>query len=156
MAMGILIQRKFLTYGSTKTIDTNIENVGNLAQWAYSGGSVTYKSDRAEARTNGSARNIVATKPIDLSNYNTIRIYGNLMTDYGSEALAVWFGVLKNGVLANPPSYAPNNSFLASKRIASLRDGNYIEVDVSQIKGSYNIGTYGIGNYDVYKFELIK
>lgn len=155
MAMGILIQRKFLTGGS-KTIDTNIGNVGNLTQWAYQGGSVTYKSDKAEARTNGTARNIVATKLIDLSRYNTIRIYGNLLSEYSSESLAVWFGALKNEVLTNPPSYMPNNSFLASKRIASLRNGNYIEVDVSQIKGSYNVGTYGIGNYDVYKFELIK
>ena len=154
MAIGILIYKKTLNEG-VKIIDTNIGNVSNLTQWAYQGGSVTYKSDRAEARTNGTARNIVATKPINLSNYNIARIYGNLTFDYSAETLAVWFGVLKNGVLANPPSYAPNNSFFASKRIANLRNGNYIDVDISKIKGSYNVGTYGIGNYDVYKFELI-
>lgn len=154
MAIGILIHKKTLAE-VVKIINTNIGNVSNLTQWAYQGGSVTYKSDKAEARTNGTARNIVATKPINLSSYNTIRIYGNLTSEYGNESLAVWFGVLKQEVLPNPPAYMPNNSFLASKRISSLRAGNYIEVDISTIKGSYNIATYGIGNYDVYKFELI-
>lgn len=154
MAMGILIHRKLLTKG-VKIIETNIGNISNLTKWAYQGGSVTYKSDKAEARTNGTARNIVSTKLINLSSYNAIRIYGNLTSEYSNASLAVWFGVLKQEVLPNPPAYMPNNSFLASKRISSLRVGNYIEVDVSKVKGSYNIGAYGIGNYDVYKFELI-
>lgn len=135
---------------------TNEGNKGNLTDWTYAGASVTYKADRAEARTNGSSRNIVATKPIDLSRYSRIRLYGNLISDYTSENLAVRFGVLKKEVISNPTGYNPNASFLASKRIMGLKDGEYIEVDINQINGQYNIGTYGIGSYDTYKFELLK
>ena len=136
--------------------ETNIENKDNLIQWAYTGATVTFRADKAEARTSNTARNIIATKTIDLTNYSRIRLYGKFISENTQEAYYVRFGVLKKEVISNPTGYNPNVSFLASKRIMGLKDGEYIEVDISQIRGQYNIGTYGIGNYDTYKFELLK
>lgn len=137
-------------------IRTNIGNKDNLIQWTYAGATVTFRADKAEARTSNNARNIIATKPIDLTNYSRIRLYGKFISEHTQEVYYVRFGVLKKEVISNPTGYNPNASFLASKRIMGLKDGEYIEVDISQINGQYNIGTYGIGNYDTYKFEILK
>lgn len=135
-------------------IPTNEGNKENLIDWAYQGGSVSYKVDRAEARTNNNARNMLATKPIDLSQYSRVRIYGKLFTENGNSMYYVYFGVIKSEVIANPPGTNPNQAFYASRRLAGI-DG-YIELDISQINGMYSVGTYGIGDYDIYKFELLR
>lgn len=137
-------------------IETNAGNKDNLIQWTYAGATVTFRADKVEVRTSNNARNIIATKPIDLTNYSRIRLYGKFISEYTQEVYYVRFGVLKKEVISNPTGYNPNASFLASKRIMGLKDGEYIEVDINQINGQYNIGTYGIGSYDTYKFELLK
>lgn len=137
-------------------IETNAGNKDNLIQWTYAGATVTFRADKAEVRTSNNARNIIATKPIDLTNYSRIRLYGKFISEHTQEVYYVRFGVLKKEIISNPTGYNPNASFLASKRIMGLKDGEYIEVDINQINGQYNIGTYGIGSYDTYKFELVK
>lgn len=141
-------------------INTNIANKSKFIARQFMDSSITFKEDRVEARFgSGGGRELIATKAIDLSKFSRIRMYGKFIgepTGLGNSLsiFAGYFGVIKPEVMDNPMSYNPNVAFVASKRIVGL-DG-YIELDISNIKGQYNVGAYGYCGWDTYKFELLR
>lgn len=141
-------------------INTNIANKSKFIARQFMDSSITFKEDRVEARFgSGGGRELIATKAIDLSQFSRIRMYGKFIGEPtglgdGLRFYAGFFGVIKPEVMDNPMSYNPNVAFVASKRIVGL-DG-YIELDISNIKGQYNVGAYGYCGWDTYKFELLR
>lgn len=139
------------------TINTNIANKANFIARQFMDSSITFKEDRVEARFgSGGGRELIATKPIDLSQFSRVRMYGKFVAEptAAGVAYAGYFGVIRPEVMDNPMSYNPNVAFVASKRIVGL-DG-YIELDISNIKGQYNVGAYGYCAWDTYKIEVLK
>lgn len=141
-------------------INTNIANKSKFIARQFMDSSIIFKEDRVEARFgSGGGRELIATKAIDLSQFSRIRMYGKFIGEPtglgdGLRFYAGFFGVIKPEVMDNPMSYNPNVAFVASKRIVGL-DG-YIELDISNIKGQYNVGAYGYCGWDTYKFELLR
>ena len=141
-------------------INTNIANKSKFIARQFMDSSITFKEDRVEARFgSGGGRELIATKAMDLSQFSRIRMYGKFIgepTGLGNSLsiFAGYFGVIKPEVMDNPMNYNPNVAFVASKRIVGL-DG-YIELDISNIKGQYNVGAYGYCGWDTYKFELLR
>lgn len=139
------------------TINTNIANKANFIARQFMDSSITFKEDRVEARFgSGGGRELIATKAMDLSQFSRVRMYGKFVAEptAAGVAYAGYFGVIKPEVMDNPMNYNPNVAFVASKRIVGL-DG-YIELDISNIKGQYNVGAYGYCGWDTYKFELLR
>lgn len=141
-------------------INTNITNKANFIARQFMDSSITFKEDRVEARFGSQGgRELIATKAIDLRQFTRIRMYGKFIgepTGLGDSLrfYAGYFGVIRPEVMDNPMNYNPNVAFVASKRIAGL-DG-YVELDISNIKGQYNVGAYGYCAWDTFKFELLR
>lgn len=141
-------------------IYTNIANKANFIARQFMESSITFKEDRVEARFgSGGGRELIATKAMDLSQFSRVRMYGKFIgepTGLGNSLsiIAGYFGVIRPEVMDNPMNYNPNVAFVASKRIVGL-DG-YIELDISNIKGQYNVGAYGYCAWDTYKIEVLK
>ena len=139
-------------------IYTNIANKANFIARQFMESSITFKEDRVEARFgSGGGRELIATKAMDLSQFSRVRMYGKFIgepTGLGNSLsiIAGYFGVIRPEVMDNPMNYNPNVAFVASKRIVGL-DG-YIELDISNIKGQYNVGAYGYCAWDTYKIEV--
>lgn len=139
-------------------LQTNSENKAELVTKTYTQGSITFKTDRVEARYGGAGgRELIATKPIDLSRFSRIRMYGRFVLespDVG-EVYAGYFGVIKPETVNNL-ALNPNSSFLASKRISGINSTGYLEIDISKITGEYNVGAFGYSQWDTYRFEILK
>lgn len=142
-------------------VQTNLANQTKLITKYYGETSVTYKSDRVEARYSGQGgRELIATKLIDLSKYSRIRMYGKFISEpnVGDSLILIagYFGVLKSDVINNISAVNPYSAFWAGKRIADINSTGYLELDISSINGEYNIGAFGYSAWDTYKFELLK
>lgn len=144
-------------------VQTNSENKANLITKTNAQGTITFKTDRVEARYSGSqgGRELIATKPIDLSKYTRIKMYGKFIGEPtnlgdGLSIYAGYFGVIKAGVLDNIAAINPNVAFLASKRISEINSTGYIEIDISNITGEYSVGAFGYCGWDTYRFEILK
>lgn len=139
-------------------LQTNSENKAELVTKTYTQGSITFKTDRVEARYGGAGgRELIATKPIDLSRFSRIRMYGRFVLESpdAGEVYAGYFGVIKPETVNNL-ALNPNSSFLASKRISGINSTGYLEIDISNITGEYNVGAFGYSQWDTYRFEILK
>lgn len=143
----------------TITIMTNSTNKDNFITKTMLSGTANIFADRVECRYgNKGGRELVASKPINLSYFTKLRMYGKFVYEDPNivgEAFCGYFGVFKSDTIEKFDSVLINHAFLATKRINTLKADSYIEVDISKIKGVHSIGVLGYSQWDNYKFEVL-